>query len=649
MVYNLSFSLEFFFLFFCFSTFLIIFFPSRIPLIKSILLYSCFIFIGALCYHNFYKTSPQHFEHFLPQGDTLALQLEIKKHNSSNAFSHSYYADVIASNTKILKGKVWVYQKRNDATPPLEASSVIMARGVLKEIIPPKNPGAFNFKQFLAHQNIKHQFTVETYIPLSQKNKRSFWVETLLNAKKFIRKQLSNSGLSVKSQQMIQTMLMGERNAIEKPLKQAYAEAGVIHLLAISGLHIGILTFFFAAFLHPLKKLPWGNVIRGFILLVLLWSFVLFSGASASVVRAATMFSMLVIAQAFNRSQNSFHFLVLSFFLLLCIHPPYLHQIGFQMSYTAVFGILWIYPLFKKAYYPHSFLFRKLVDALYVCLAAQLTVTPLSIYYFHQFPGLFLLSNLVIVPLFGLFLIGSLGTLIYCIFSNLPRLWISTYNSLIDQLNRFVVFIAKQDQFLFKEIPLDWMELMAWYFILLMGIFFLKTLKPKYLFCITFGFLLFQLYGLKKDIDTQKQAFFWVLHKNQQVVISHQKGQTAYFYVDAEINQIAQLLEDFKRSQNSVEAIYLPLQNLYQIKTLSLLCIGKETTMVPLPKKPSHLLLTHNAKIHLKRWLDYYQPQLVIADGSNAIWQIARWKKTCLARGIAFHATIEKGACKISL
>lgn len=71
--------------------------------------------------------------------------------------------------------------------------------------------------------------------------------------------------------------------------------------------------------------------------------------------------------------------------------------------------------------------------------------------------------------------------------------------------------------------------------------------------------------------------------------------------------------------------------------------------MVPLPKKPSHLLLTHNAKIHLERWLDYYQPQLVIADGSNAIWQIARWKKTCLARGIAFHATIEKGACKISL
>lgn len=185
---------------------------------------------------------------------------------------------------------------------------------------------------------------------------------------------------------------------------------------------------------------------------------------------------------------------------------------------------------FKKTYYPHSFLFRKIIDALYVCLAAQLTVTPLSIYYFHQFPGLFLLSNLVIVPLFGLFLIGSLGTLLYCIIFILPSFWISTYNSLIEQLNRFVVFISKQDQFLFKEIPLDRFELMIWYFIIVMGTLFFKTRKSNYMLGVFFGFLILQLQELHQDISTQKETAFWVFHQNRQVVLSLQKGQIAFFF-----------------------------------------------------------------------------------------------------------------------
>lgn len=352
---------EIFFLFFFLSTLLMIFFPSRLFLVKSILLYFCFIPLGALCYHSHYVTSPQHFKCYLPQEETLTLQLEINKHNSSNAFSHSYYAQVKASDTQKLEGEILVYQKRNIPTPPLEAGTLVLARGVLREIMPPKNPGAFNFKQFLAYQNIYHQFSIEAFVLIPQKKKQSFWHKTLIKLKKIARQQLLTSGLNTQSQQMIQTLLLGDRNAIEKPLKQAYAEAGVIHLLAISGLHIGILTFFFAALLEPLKRLLWGSVIRGVILLMFLWGFVFFSGASASVVRAATMFSALVIAQAFHRSQNSFHFLVLSFFLLLCVYPPYLHQIGFQMSYAAVFGILWMYPLLKKLIIPILFSSGKLL------------------------------------------------------------------------------------------------------------------------------------------------------------------------------------------------------------------------------------------------------------------------------------------------
>jgi len=585
----------------------------------------------------------------LPLNETLSLQLKIDKHNNSNAFSHAYYAQVKASNTKKMVGKIWVYQKRDSTTPPLKAGTLVLARGILKEIAPPKNPGAFDFKQFLAHQKIGHQFSIQAVVILNQHMGESIIMKTLSTLKQFVQQQLLQSGLQPHSQKMIQTLLMGERNVIEKSLKEAYAEAGVIHLLAISGLHVGILTFFFAFVLNPLKKWRWGRFLRGVTLLLLLWGFALFSGASASVVRAAAMFSALVVAQAMGRHQNSFHFLVLSFILLLGLYPPYLHQVGFQMSYAAVFGILWIYPRLKNIYYPHTFHFRKIADALYVCLAAQLMVTPLSIYYFHQFPGLFLLSNLVIVPLFGMFLVGMLGTLLLCLFFSLPSWWIVVVDGLVQQLNGFVVFIAKQDQFLFKEISLDLVEMLLWYALLVAALMFFYSKKSSFVIVLFSRFLLLQSYGLYNDFITQKENYFWVFHKNQQVVYAFQKGQTAFIYSENEDEQPMPLLSDFIRTQNILYSKPLPKQNLYAFKKSLLLCIGKETTLVPLPQKPTHLLLTHNTKIHLERWLKNYTPQWVIADGSNATWQIARWKKTCEQLKVPFHSTLEKGALKINL
>ena len=163
-----------------------------------------------------------------------------------------------------------------------------------------------------------------------------------------LKKKLDKSGLAAVSKNTIKTLLLGKRDALDQELKNAYAKAGVINVLAISGLHIGIIMLFLGVVLKPIKSIPGGHWIYVPSILTLLLSFAFFTGGSPSVIRVVTMFTGLVIAKYSLRVSNTFHLLVVSFFLLVVIYPPFLYQVGFQMSYLAVLGIIKLHPLFQN-------------------------------------------------------------------------------------------------------------------------------------------------------------------------------------------------------------------------------------------------------------------------------------------------------------
>lgn len=623
---------------------------KRFHALKCLILYCSFMLLGALNYKNFYSPNKNHFEHHLPKEQLITLQLEIIQYNGANSFSHSYKAKVEAFKNNSLNGKVLVYQKKDSLTPPFKKGTFLFAQGILKEIAPPKNPGTFNYKKFLSQQSINYQFSLQEAIPLNAKKGP---IKSLQNAflkgKVFVLNKIQKSGLKTQSKQMIQTLMLGDRNAIDESIREAYANAGVIHLLAISGLHLGILAFFFSLLLSPLKKVLMGNNLRGVLVLVLLWSFAFFSGASPSAVRAATMFSFLVFAQMANRSGNSIHFLTLSFLLLLIIHPPYLHKIGFQMSYAAVFGILWIYPLLHKFFIPKYYLPKIFVQAFYISLAAQLIVTPLSIFYFNQFPGLFFISNLVIVPFFSLFLILTLCTLLFSLFFKLPPFWQWLYDKIIELLNGFINLIANQDQFLLKELTIDQFELSITYIVLLSLLLFFKSVKANYLLLFFIGILSLNLYDVYEEIKVQKENSLWILHQNNAEIIAIQKGEKVFVVRDLENKKSTTILNDFKIALHIKEvAPMLPL-NFYSLGKIKLLRIGEEAETIVFPHTPTHLLLSKNSRINLERWLSLYRFELVIADGSNASWNVERWEKTCKQLNVPFHNTLKKRALKITL
>ena len=252
---------------------------------------------------------------------------------------------------------------------------------------------------------------------------------------------------------IIQALLLGQRNSISTETYDNYKDAGAVHILAVSGLHIGILLLLLQFLFRPLEILPKGRTIKLVVIVLLLWCFAFLAGLSASVVRAVTMFSFVAYALYLNRPSNTFNILALSmFFILLLFNPMLLFQVGFQMSYAAVFSIVWIYPMLQRFWTPKNSVLQKIWQLLSVSIAAQLGVLPISLFYFHQFPGLFFISNLLIVPFLGLLLGMGILVMVLALLDILPDFLVLWYNRIISLMNSVVEWVAQQEAFIFKNI-----------------------------------------------------------------------------------------------------------------------------------------------------------------------------------------------------
>ena len=221
------------------------------------------------------------------------------------------------------------------------------------------------------------------------------------------------------------------------------------------------------------------------------------------------MFSFMVIGRTLHYGKSTFHYTLLSFFVLLLCYPPYLRSVGFQLSYLAVFGILLIHPLLQKLWIPKSRLLKRYWEWTTVCLAAQLAVSPISIYYFHQFPSLFLVSNLLIIPFFGLFVMVCVTVFFVLIFFSLPSNVVTFFDLMVTLLNGTVSRIAQQEAFLFDEIFFSTNTTLLLYLILI-GFVFWGCQKKMWTF-IPIGALLVGLWMTLVDEQQRATAInsFW--------------------------------------------------------------------------------------------------------------------------------------------
>ena len=383
-------------------------------------------------------------------------KLKVTEVLKPNSFSERYIAEVTEYNSYKASGKI-ILDKAIDSTfQKLQVDDELFVFALKDEIKSPLNPYQFNYKNYLEKQGIYHQLKLNAnnHIVLENSSRTIKGYATSLRQNiitKLEQAHFGNAELGI-----IQALLLGQRDTISEETYTDYKNAGAVHILAVSGLHIGILLLFLEFMLRPMEFLPKGKTFKLVAIVLLLWGFAFLAGLSASVVRAVTMFSFVAYALYLNRPSNTFNILALSmFFILLVFDPMLLFNVGFQMSYAAVFAIVWVYPILQKFWYPKNWLVRQAWQLLSVSIAAQVGVLPISLYYFHLFPGLFFISNLLIVPFLGLILGLGIIVIALVLLNIAPNYLIELYNAIIGIMNSVIKWVAQQEAFIFRNIPFD--------------------------------------------------------------------------------------------------------------------------------------------------------------------------------------------------
>lgn len=256
-----------------------------------------------------------------------------------------------------------------------------------------------------------------------------------LHQRSLLLERLETAGLSDDRYAVVAAMALGDRSALTKELKETYSKTGASHVLALSGLHLGIIY----ALLSMLVVGRRWQMITQVATVLSIWAFVFLTGMSASVVRSAIMLTVYALLALGHRQKMSVNTLAFTAIVMLLVTPKALFDVGFQMSFMAVFSILLFVPLFYRPFSAEYLMTHRAVSWLWgivaVSVAAQIGVAPLIAYYFGRFSCYFLLTNFIVIPAATLILYLALGTLL------IPSLGV-VLASMVGLLNTTLLYIA---------------------------------------------------------------------------------------------------------------------------------------------------------------------------------------------------------------
>lgn len=422
-----------------------------------------------------------------------------------------------------MNGKVLLYFKKDSVSEQLNYGEEILIRTKLEQVKGMGNPNEFNYTRYLRFHNISFR----GYVKSGEWKKLSNGSPTMkgwfLQLRSRMIVLLEESGLSGNELSVASALILGYRADLDKELMTAYAGAGATHVLAVSGLHVGIVYVILNFLLKFLNRYRYGRILRTIILVLLLFSYAALTGLSASVFRAATMFSFVAIGSALNRNTNIFNTLAASAFCLILYEPMIIMQVGFQLSYAAVIGIVLIQPRLFKLYTFKNRLVDWAWSITCVSVAAQIATFPLGLLYFHQFPNLFLISNLLVIPAAAGILYLGFSLFIFSFWKPTLLYFGFLLKTLISSLNQVVVWIEKVPYSVLSGIDISTLESVIIYLIITGILLFIIQEKRKGLYAsLTLGcvFMILQI------VEVYEQ-------KNQQfITLYNVKGETAIAMVN---------------------------------------------------------------------------------------------------------------------
>ena len=400
----------------------------------------------------------------------------------------------------------------------MQAGTQILTRARITAIKNSGNPFEFDYQTYMARQGIHFCTFIGTnkieYIPASHFSLK-------IAAEQFREKLLSLLKTKLHNHeafQIVSALTLGYRKELSAETRSYFSATGAMHVLAVSGLHVGMIFMFLSWLLSFLKHTQTGRVVAVCIIGCCLWGYALLTGFSPSVQRATVMFTFILIGNSLNRPTPIYNSIAASAFFLLLMNPGLLFEVGFQLSYMAVVSIVFFYPRLEKIFPATNPVTKRIWQLFCVSVAAQIGTAPLSLYYFHQFPVFFWLSNFVVIPAAYLILGSTFSLFIFSMAGPISD-WIAWFLNGVTQVTLWLLqFISQLPCALITDIPVSCFQLMCLISLVISLLLFMHFRRRSYFFLGLVLIILFQIAGLMDRINLFDQQKLIVYQAKTPVV-----------------------------------------------------------------------------------------------------------------------------------
>lgn len=425
--------------------------------------------------HSDSSKNQSYFAHQIQADSLTYLHLTLREYPSSGEKWIKCEASVNALNERSTTGSILVFLERDSISEKLIYGDQIYASGFIAAINPPMNPNEFDYQSYMKLHDIHHQIFIRTDHWRRAGNDANPIFENIYSLRNYCAAAFEKSGMNSENIAVAKALVLGDKALISDELMLSYASTGALHVLAVSGLHVGIIMLILSFILKPLKRIKKAKFLFLIFALSGIWFYAILTGLTPSVLRAAVMFSFVLIGSEMQRDTSIYQSLMISATVLLLFDPNILFQLGFLLSYFAVIGIVFFHPKI----YALLFFKNKIADKIWqvssVSMAAQLATFPLGIYCFQQFPNYFLVANLIVIPLSFLILILGIVALIV---NSVPILNVIIFfllDWLIFLLNHGVRFVENLPFAVLDSILITWYDAIFLYLFIIFITYWILT------------------------------------------------------------------------------------------------------------------------------------------------------------------------------
>lgn len=481
-----------------------------------------------------------YFSNYIQKDSITYFQLTLKDYPTLSEKWLKCEAAVNTLNDQETTGKIQVFIERDSNSESLSYGDQIYASGFISAINAPMNPNEFDYRSYMKLHDIHHQVFIRSNHWKISGNDANPILESIFGIRNYCSNVFENSGMDPENIAVAKALVLGDKALISDELMLSYASTGALHVLAVSGLHVGIVMLILGFMLKPLKRIKKAKFLFLIFALSGIWFYAILTGLSPSVLRAAVMFSFVLIGSEMQRDTSIYQSLMISAISLLLIDPNVLFQLGFLLSYFAVIGIVFFHPKIYALFFFKNKLMDKIWQVTCVSIAAQLATFPLGIYCFQQFPNYFLIANLIVLPISFFVLIIGIGSLIVNAVPLLGYVFFYILDWLIYLLNNGVRIVENLPYAVYDSIIISWYDAVFLYvFLAFISYSILHKSKLSFQLALLFltAFFISDTIDYIKKSDTNQVVFYKMKDEIVTDIFNRREFSTVSTFTTQESNQ----------------------------------------------------------------------------------------------------------------